>query len=90
MRRFWCIIVGVVSGLVVAIAIFKPFYSLFLQAYPDCVPGQIDGQCGLASFMDLLYAAGCSFVVWLIVGFLTSYDLLRRVGRRDGKESKEN
>ena len=90
MRRLWCILTGVGSGLVVAIPVFKPLYFLFRQAYPDCAPGQIDGQCGLASFMDLLYAAGCAFVISMIVGFLTSYEMFRWYRRRGREGSQEN
>jgi hypothetical protein len=80
MRRFWLIFAGIVSGFVVAIAALRPLYYAFLQKYPDCAPNQQDGQCGLASFMDLLYAAGVAIVLWLVVAIFLSRHLMRRFG----------
>jgi hypothetical protein len=32
----------------------------------DCKPGQIDGQCGLGTFLGLLYGVGAGLVLFLI------------------------
>jgi hypothetical protein len=61
-----------------------PSLLCLLQNFPDCAPNQQDGQCGLASFMDLLYAAGFVTVLWIAVAiFLSRYLLKRFGGNRD-------
>jgi hypothetical protein len=32
----------------------------------DCKPGQIDGQCGLSTFIGLLYGVGTGLALFLI------------------------
>jgi len=79
MQKVWRIFAGIAGGLVAAILAFRPLFYVFLQSYPDCAPNQVDGQCGLASFMDALYAAGVAALLWLVVGILLSRYLLRRL-----------
>jgi hypothetical protein len=80
MRRFWLIFAGIVSAFLAAIAALRPLYYIFLQNYPDCAANQKDGQCGLASFMDLLYAVGVAAVLWVVVAIVFSRYLLKRFG----------
>ncbi len=78
MRRLRLIGLGIVGGAVVAILVFFPALSMFLHLSPDCTPHQVDGQCGLATFMDTLYAGGVSGVVGVVTAFLVSKYLLTR------------
>ena len=90
MQKVWRIFVGIAGGLVAAILAFRPLFYAFLRNYPDCAPNQVDGQCGLASFMDALYAAGVAALLWLVVGILLSWFLLRRLARSHVQALSEN
>lgn len=80
MRRFRLIGLGIVGGIVAAAALFVPAFAMFLRLSPDCKPQQIDGQCGLASFVDALYAAGVSCVLGVVAAFLLSKYLSKPAG----------
>jgi hypothetical protein len=45
----------------------------------DCKPGQIDGQCGLGTFLGLLYGVGAGLAIFLIT---TVYFLVVAYRRR--------
>jgi hypothetical protein len=45
----------------------------------DCKPGQIDGQCGLGTFVGLLYGAGAGLAIFLS---MTVYFLVVAYRRR--------
>ena len=50
----------------------------------DCKPGQIDGQCGLSSFLGLLYGEGAGLVIFVgttICLFVVAYRRRRAVAR---------
>jgi hypothetical protein len=51
--------------LLISIASFFPFYLEGIRG--DCRPDQIDGQCGLSTFLGMLYGGGTSIAI-LIVG----------------------
>ena len=76
MQRIGLILAGVVGGAAVALVAFLPLFSFFLWRYPDCAPNQADGQCGLGTFMDILYAGATSAVLFLIVAIALSILLL--------------
>ena len=80
MYRFLLLLGGIAGGLLVAIAAYFPLFHIFVRMYPDCAPNQIDGQCGLATFMDALYAVGVASLVWLVVAIVLSRHVLRRLG----------
>ena len=82
MRRFRLIGLGIIGGIVATGVIFVPAFAMFLRLSPDCTPQQIDGQCGLASFMDALYAGGLSCALGAIAAFFLSKHLLSRPDRR--------
>ena len=90
MQKVWRILAGTAGGLVAAVLVFRPLFHAFLRSYPDCAPNQVDGQCGLASFMDALYAAGVAVFLWLVVGILLSRYLLRRLARSHTQAFGEN
>jgi hypothetical protein len=81
MQKVWRILAGTAGGFVAAVLAFFPLFYAFLRSYPDCAPNQVDGQCGLASFMDALYAAGVAALLWLVLGIFLSLYLLRRLAR---------
>ena len=89
-EKVWRIFVGIAGGLVAAILAFRPLFYVFLRSYPDCALNQVDGQCGLASFLDALYAAGVAAFLWLVVGILLSRYLLRRLARIHTQAFGEN
>jgi hypothetical protein len=33
----------------------------------DCKPGQVDGQCGLSTFLGLVYGVGAGLAILLVV-----------------------
>lgn len=90
MRRFWLVLAGFGGGFVTAIAAYIPLFQMFLQMYPDCGPNSHDGQCGLASFLDAIYAASVAAVLWLIVAILLSRYLLQRLARSRKAAGAEN
>jgi hypothetical protein len=45
----------------------------------DCKPGQIDGQCGLGTFLGLFYGVGAGLAIFLIT---TVYFLVVAYQRR--------
>jgi hypothetical protein len=51
--------------LAISIASFFPFYLQGIRE--DCRPNQIDGQCGLSTFLGEMYGAAASVAV-LVVG----------------------
>jgi hypothetical protein len=85
MRRLSLILAGILGGLVLAAMAIRPLYFLFLKEYPDCAPNQQDGQCGLASFMDLLYAVGVAGILWVLSAILLSLYLVRRFAPRPAR-----
>jgi ABC-type branched-subunit amino acid transport system permease subunit len=76
------ILAGVLGGAPVALAAFLGLDHIFKAAIPDCAPSQVDGQCGLATFLQLLYSFAGALVVWPVAAFLLSLFLLRRQSRR--------
>jgi hypothetical protein len=64
-----------------ALAGFASFFVL--NAYckrtmPGCAPGQIDGQCGLATFMQVIYSAFGALIAWLIATSVITWYLWYR------------
>ena len=45
---------------------------------PDCTPGQIDGQCGLGSFLQIVYSFAGALLVWPIASLLLVFGVFRR------------
>ena len=43
----------------------------------DCRPGQIDGQCGLSTFVGIVYGALGSLVVLICASAYTAFKLMR-------------
>jgi hypothetical protein len=82
MRKVLNIAAGVVGGALIAVGAFFPLFQFWKLLYPDCAPHQSDGQCGLATFLAVLNAAGCALVVWLIAAILLSWYLFRRQARK--------
>lgn len=51
----------------------------------DCKPGQIDGQCGLSTFLGMLYGAAAGFAILTIGTALILWKVLaRRRARKSG------
>ena len=61
---------------------------IFRFLMQDCAPGQIDGQCGLATFVALIFALFGALAVWVVASIAISIWLLRRK-KRDGSESSQ-
>jgi hypothetical protein len=90
MRKALCVFAGVLGGALVALGAFVVLMHFFQGVYPDCAPNQADGQCGLATFMDSLYAAGGALIVWPIVALLFSLCLLRWLVGKDALATKRD
>jgi hypothetical protein len=78
MRKAPYIMAGIVGGALIGVPAFFPMFHYWKLVYPDCASNQVDGQCGLATFIAFLNAAGGAIVVWGIAAFLLSWYLLRR------------
>jgi hypothetical protein len=85
MRKALNIAAGIGGGTLVAIGVFFALDLLFKAAIPECAPNQIDGQCGLGTFLQLLYSAAGALVAWPIAASLLSWYLLRRQARNTTK-----
>jgi hypothetical protein len=82
MRKTLNIVMGIAGGALVAIVTFIVLDYFFKGVIPDCAPNQIDGQCGLATFLQEIYSGAGAIVVWPIVAFFLSRYLLRRSARK--------
>jgi hypothetical protein len=51
--------------LLLSVGIAVAFYDFGRAG--DCKPGQIDGQCGLSTFLGLLYGVGAGLAIFLSV-----------------------
>jgi hypothetical protein len=49
-----------------AVLAYFCLYSFFSTVYPDCKPGQPDGQCGLGTFLAELMGFAGAAVAWPI------------------------
>jgi hypothetical protein len=54
--------------LAISIASFFPFFLEGVAA--DCRPNQIDGQCGLSTFLGVLYGGGTSILLLIVGGIV--------------------
>ena len=73
---------GVLGGTLLAVATFLALNHIFKTTIPECAPNQINGQCCLATFLQLLYSFAGALVVWAVSAFLLSLFLVRRWARR--------
>jgi uncharacterized BrkB/YihY/UPF0761 family membrane protein len=64
---------------VVTVVVFAISFLAFHAAMPDCAPDSHDGQCGLATFLALLY----SFVPAFTATLVTSIYLFVRNRRKN-------
>ncbi|MGA2808471.1 MAG: hypothetical protein ABSE87_10075 [Terracidiphilus sp.] len=76
------VLAGVLGGTLPAAATFVVLNHIFKTTIPECAPNQIDGQCGLATFLQLLYSFAGALAVWPVAAFFLSLILLRRRARR--------
>jgi hypothetical protein len=74
---------GIAGGAIVAVIAFLILDQVFKATMPDCSPGQIDGQCGLATFLQEIYSLAGALAAWLLSSFLLSSFLLRRANRTE-------
>jgi hypothetical protein len=81
LRKTVDIALGTGFGAVVAIFAFAILDQYFKATMPDCTPGQIDGQCGLATFLQVIYSLAGALLAWPIAAVLFSRYLLRRSAR---------
>jgi len=74
----------IISGAVIALAtvVFATFY--YQRKAEDCRPGQSDGQCGLSTFLGLLYGAVAASIILIGGGILIAVRIYiaRRAGRK--------
>jgi hypothetical protein len=69
-------IISIVIGITVATLAIS--FAVFHTQMPDCAPGQIDGQCGLTTFLAILYslatagAACLASILYFVIRHLTS------------------
>jgi len=68
---------------VVAIFAFALLDQYFKATMPDCMPGQSDGQCGLATFLQVIYSLAGALLAWPIAAVLFARYLLRRSARAE-------
>jgi hypothetical protein len=52
-------------SLIVSVAV--AFLSYQSGKASDCKPGQVDGQCGLSTFLGLVYGVGAGLAILLVV-----------------------
>ena len=62
------------AGFVVSVIAFAVTFELFKLMIGDCAPGQQDGQCGLGTFLSLLWSFPVSLLVWMVA----TYKFFRR------------
>ena len=72
------ITISICAGLLVAIASFLLAFGVLRAVVPDCAPGTIDGQCGLASFVDMIVAFLFSVGIWPASSALIAWYWLRK------------
>jgi cation transporter-like permease len=61
------------------ISVLIPVGSYFIGKAGDCQPGQIDGQCGLSTFVSILYGLSSGAVILISI---TVYVLIAAYRRR--------
>jgi hypothetical protein len=83
LRKTVDIALGTGCGAVVAIFAFAILDRYFKATMPDCAPGQIDGQCGLATFLQVIYSLAGALLAWPIAAVLFARYLLRRSARAE-------
>jgi hypothetical protein len=49
---------------------------------PDCAPSQVDGQRGLATFLQLIYSLAGALIVWVVAAIAFSVLFLKRLARK--------
>jgi hypothetical protein len=53
-----------------ALLSYLPFRTFFRTLMPDCAPQQIDGQCGLATAFDDLFAVIAAIILGSLIGVI--------------------
>src|SRR5579885_1476360 len=80
------------AALFVAALSFVCLLPVFMHHYPDCRPGNVDGQCGLGTFIAVVYALAISLAIWIFASLVFYFWFLwLRVHaglRRDGLRSE--
>ncbi len=58
---------GSLAGTAGAVLIAWLTFHIAIVVEADCTPSQGDGQCGFATFTNLISALACGVLVWLVV-----------------------
>lgn len=78
--RHRAVITGLMAGaigVVVAALTYYPWFHLWMAVQPDCSPGQHDGQCGLTTFINAIFAIPCAGVTGILAA-IWIYKLVMR------------
>ena len=67
----------------IAVSVFAVMGGYFIGRLADCQPGQIDGQCGLTTFLYSLSGIAAGIVIFLC---MTVYVLITVFKRRRARE----
>lgn len=78
LSKWIIIIICILTGLAIGVASFFLALKFFLIIVPDCAPNQIDGQCGLATFLDMIAAFSVSVGIWLVSSIFLAWYWLRK------------
>ena len=68
----------------IAVSVFAVMGGYYIGRSADCQPGQIDGQCGLSTFLWTLYGFAAGIVIFLgvtVYVIIAAYKLHRRTCR---------
>ncbi len=80
-RRFTrnpgCQVLGTIAAAIIFFLI-----AVHLGKAGDCAPHEIDGQCGLSTFVGFLYGVAGALVILVTCGVAIAIDALRRGRRR--------
>jgi hypothetical protein len=78
LSKLLIVVISITAGFLVSVIAFFLIFQLLKIKIPDCSPHQADGQCGLTTFLNVLYAFASSAILWLLSSTLITWLWLRR------------